>query len=61
VFRATEFFEQGFRLFQIGGVETFGEPVVDSGEYRAGFVTTASSYQYFLEVAQALACDVLDQ
>ncbi len=30
-----KFVEQRFRVFQIGGVEAFGEPVVDFGEYRA--------------------------
>jgi hypothetical protein len=33
--------EEGFGGFEVGGVETFGEPVVDVGEHRARFVATA--------------------
>jgi len=31
-----QLFEQRLRLFQIGGVEPFGEPAVDGGEEVAG-------------------------
>src|SRR5579862_453855 len=30
--------EQGLGIIQIGGIEAFGEPVVDFGEHRARFV-----------------------
>ena len=33
----TQFVEQRFRLFEIGGVEPFGEPAVDLPEKLAGF------------------------
>src|SRR5215472_1722778 len=33
--------EQRLSLFQIGGVEAFGETVVDFGEHRARLITTA--------------------
>jgi hypothetical protein len=32
--------QQGLGVLQIGGVEPFGEPVVDFREYRARLVTT---------------------
>ena len=37
----TELVEQGLRVFQVGGVEAFGEPVVDVGEHGAGLVAMA--------------------
>jgi hypothetical protein len=30
-----QFFEQGLSIFEVGGGETLGEPVVDVGEHRA--------------------------
>ena len=33
--------EQSFRVLQIGGVEAFGEPVVDFGEHRARIAALA--------------------
>ena len=33
--------QQRFGIFQIGSVEAFGEPTVDFGEHRAGFVAVA--------------------
>ena len=36
-----EFLEQGFGVFEVGGVEAFGEPAVDLGEHRARHVATA--------------------
>jgi hypothetical protein len=33
--------EQRLRIFQIGGVEALGKPVVDVGEHRARLVATA--------------------
>jgi hypothetical protein len=38
---SAESFEQCFRLFQIGSVEAFGEPVVDVGEHDARLVWVA--------------------
>jgi hypothetical protein len=35
---ARQFVEQGFGIFQVGGVEAFGEPVEDFGEHRARFI-----------------------
>ena len=42
---SAQFGEQRLSLFQIGGVEAFGEPVVDFGEHRARFVAAASIAQ----------------
>src|SRR5208337_1282989 len=36
----TEFVQQRLGVLQVGGVEALGEPVVDLGEHRAGFVAT---------------------
>ena len=33
--------EQRLGILQVGGVEAFGEPVVDFGEYCAGLATAA--------------------
>jgi hypothetical protein len=33
-----QFLQQRLRVFQVGGVEAFGEPAVDVGEYRPRFV-----------------------
>src|SRR5208337_1376616 len=35
---SAEFLEQRLGVFQVGGVEALGEPVVDSREHRAGFL-----------------------
>jgi len=35
-----QLFKQGLGVFQVGGIEAFGEPVVDLGEHRAGLVAT---------------------
>src|SRR5271156_2144705 len=35
-----DFFQHCLGVFQIAGVETFGEPVVDFGEHRARLVVT---------------------
>ena len=37
--------EQRFRIFQIGGVEALGEPVVDFGEHSARFVAALLTSQ----------------
>jgi hypothetical protein len=34
-----QFVQERLGVFEIGGVETFGEPVVDLGEYRARLIT----------------------
>ena len=36
-----QFLEQGLRLFQIDGIEAFGEPVVDLAEHHAGFLVAS--------------------
>jgi hypothetical protein len=36
----TQLVEQRLGVLQVGGIEAFGEPVVDAGEHRAGFVAT---------------------
>jgi hypothetical protein len=36
-----EFLQQRLGVFQVGGVETLGEPAVDFREYRARLVTTS--------------------
>ena len=41
--------EQRLGLFQIGGIEAFGEPVVDRGEHRARFSGTALSREQTAE------------
>ena len=33
-----ELVEQGLGVFQVGGIEAFGEPVVDFGQHRARFI-----------------------
>ena len=38
---AIQFTEQGFGVFQVGGVQAFGEPAVDVGEHRARLVASA--------------------
>jgi hypothetical protein len=40
-----ELFEQGLGVLQVGGVEALGEPVIDEGEHRAGFVATAPTIE----------------
>jgi hypothetical protein len=42
---AAQFVEQRLGVFQIGGVEALGEPVVDLGEHRAGLVATTSEIE----------------
>jgi hypothetical protein len=37
-----EFVEQCFRVFEVGGVEALGEPVVDVGEHRARLIAATS-------------------
>ena len=37
---AAQFCEQGFCVFQVGGVQAFGELIVDFGERGAGLVST---------------------
>ena len=37
----SQFLEQSLCVFQVGGIEAFGEPVVDGGEHRARLVATA--------------------
>jgi hypothetical protein len=39
--RAAEFIEQSLGLLQIGGIESFGEPVVDFSQHRAGLSAMA--------------------
>src|SRR5207248_2343443 len=36
-----QFVEQDFGVFQVGGVEAFGEPAIDLGEHRARFIAIA--------------------
>ena len=38
---SAEILKQRLGVFQIGGIKTFGEPVVDVREHRAGLVATA--------------------
>jgi hypothetical protein len=35
-----QFVQQRLGILQIGGVEAFGEPVIDNREYRARFIAT---------------------
>ena len=37
----TELIEQSLGVLQIGGIEAFGEPVVDVGEHHARLIATA--------------------
>jgi len=39
---SSQFIEQRLRLFQIGGIEAFGEPAIDLGEEIAGLVAAAT-------------------
>ena len=39
----TQLIEEGFGVLQIGGIESFSEPVVDLGEHRAPLVASALS------------------
>ena len=38
---APKLIHQRLNVLQVGGVEAFGEPVVDVGEHRAGFIALA--------------------
>jgi len=40
IFLRAKFVEEGLGVDKVGGVEALGEPVVDVGEHRAGFVST---------------------
>ena len=44
-----QFVEQRLGLFQIGGIETFGEPVVDLGEHRVRLATTSFAVEQVCE------------
>ncbi len=47
-----QFVEQRLGVFQIGGVEALGEPVVDFGEHRARFVADVLSFEGSCEIGR---------
>jgi hypothetical protein len=49
----TQLIEERFGVFQVGGVESFGEPVVDFGEHCAGLVAVAL---FVKEAGEARGC-----
>jgi hypothetical protein len=47
---SAQFFEQCFGVFQVGGVEAFGEPAVDLKEHCARFLATPPLDEHLREI-----------